>query len=156
MEMKKLKIGLGLMVMIAFTSCKKYEEGPNLSLRTKTARIIGTYGITSVMVDGALIDANDPYMNQVINIEKDGTGSSILTFNNGGADINYTIPWEWEFGEEKTSWLMRQKELDDQGNPFEEWGEWIPYTITRLTNQDFWYELRNGNETYISVKLIKQ
>ena len=53
--MKKLfAFGLLLTMIIAgASSCKKYEEGPGLSLRSKTKRLTGTWNISKATEQGA-------------------------------------------------------------------------------------------------------
>ncbi len=39
-------------LVFTFTSCSKYEEGPGLSLRSKTSRVAGDWKVTSFTEDG--------------------------------------------------------------------------------------------------------
>lgn len=48
------------LVVLAFTSCRKYEEGPNVSFRTKTARVTNDWRVESAEVNG-IEASSDPY-----------------------------------------------------------------------------------------------
>jgi hypothetical protein len=41
-----------ILATILLVACKKYEEGPTLSLRSKTARVAGNWTLESYTVDG--------------------------------------------------------------------------------------------------------
>ncbi len=53
-----------LIVLLAattvFTACRKYEEGPNISLRRKEARVTNNWRIQSAMLNGVEVSV-DPY-----------------------------------------------------------------------------------------------
>jgi hypothetical protein len=47
-------------LVTGFTACRKYEEGPNVSLRTKKARITNNWRYESAQVNGVEV-SQDPY-----------------------------------------------------------------------------------------------
>ena len=47
-------------ILVSVSSCRKYEEGPNISLRTKKARITNNRRYESAQVDGVEV-SSDPY-----------------------------------------------------------------------------------------------
>jgi|JI10StandDraft_1071094.scaffolds.fasta_scaffold133331_2 hypothetical protein len=47
-------------ILVSVSSCRKYEEGPNISLRTKKARITNNWRYESAQVDGVEV-SSDPY-----------------------------------------------------------------------------------------------
>ncbi|HNF72960.1 MAG TPA: hypothetical protein PLP34_11115, partial [Chitinophagaceae bacterium] len=51
---------LALLMMSGMTACRKYEEGPNISLRTKKARITNNWKYESAQVNGVEVSL-DPY-----------------------------------------------------------------------------------------------
>ncbi len=51
---------LGMGLLFSFSSCRKYEEGPNVSFRTKEARVTNNWKVVSALVNGVEM-ANDPY-----------------------------------------------------------------------------------------------
>lgn len=64
-----------LLFSVLLSSCGKYEEGPNISLRTKRARLSGTWKMNAEYVNGALISNND----KLFTIEFDKDNSFLLT-----------------------------------------------------------------------------
>jgi hypothetical protein len=65
MNKSLLVLLLVLMVSGSMTSCRKYEEGPNISLRTKRARVTNNWKIESAQVDG-IEKSFDPYIVTII------------------------------------------------------------------------------------------
>lgn len=51
---------IAVLGMVTVSSCRKYEEGPNVSLRTKKARVTNNWRVESVQVDG-VEKSMDPY-----------------------------------------------------------------------------------------------
>ncbi|MFH1321027.1 MAG: hypothetical protein ABII90_10290 [Bacteroidota bacterium] len=51
---KRISTSITLLILISmnFTSCKKYPEGPLISLRTPEKRLIGTWEIKEFEIDG--------------------------------------------------------------------------------------------------------
>ena len=87
----KLVIGLGLLV-IGF-GCKKYDEGPGLSLRTKKARATAEWVVSSYTSNGSDI------MNEIHN-------NASMTCSGGG-----TIYYNYEY--KTTRWLWNFKDNGD-------------------------------------------
>jgi|LakMenEpi03Aug12_release.lakeMendotaPanAssembly.Ray.scaffolds.fasta_scaffold46158_5 hypothetical protein len=60
--MKKLLTFLFILSVgvIFFTACRKYEEGPNISLRTKKARVTNNWRVESAEVNG-VERSQEPY-----------------------------------------------------------------------------------------------
>lgn len=52
MKQYLLKIGILVIVIMINTSCKKYDEGPWISLRSKENRMDGVWNINKYMVNG--------------------------------------------------------------------------------------------------------
>lgn len=124
--MKSFKVSLMTLVaiLIAFSSCSKYEEGPAMSLLTKKARITGEWKVVDVIMDGtSLADLTD-YAGTTT-YEKDGTGeytSSIL---------GVSFEFEWEFSEDKEA-------IKTRSNVLGVWSSWEETDILKLTNKEFW------------------
>ncbi len=127
---------------LAFTSCKKYEEGPAISLRTKTARLTGTWEVEKTIVNG---EESTDDMNTEITIEKDGTGEVSMEYD--GQTMTTDI--EWEFGDKKESLKVRTKDMDGA------WDDWEESDILRLTNDECWLlDDSDGEEIETHLKKI--
>ena len=75
-------------------SCNKYEDGPLFSLRTKKARLTGTWKLEKVN------GTSPPFEMQLeFEFEKDGDYTESQTFGTGIMS-DTTITGEWEFRED--------------------------------------------------------
>ncbi len=121
---------LTLLVVVLFTviaSCKKYEEGPGISLRTKKARFIGIWQLNKWTIDGT-------------EQELSSITWSLSTYSSGNYEktIQYNIPplptttdieqGTWEFDKKKENVLFLVS-----GNPGA-----IPQEIIKLKNRELW------------------
>jgi hypothetical protein len=116
-------------VIFNFTSCK-YEDGPNISLRSKKARLTGEWEVK--FIDGAGMTGNDMV---TLEFDKDGDLEFNQTYSYYGSSYTYSQKGEWEWEDGKQS-----LEITLDGNK-QEW------EITRLTNKEFEFE-DEGNSKY--------
>lgn len=121
---------------IVLTSCKKYEEGPALSLLTKKARVAGTWELESYWENG--VDKTSDYRqgitSETIVYDKEGTytismNTVLGTFNDAGS---------WEFINDK---LELKGQSNTQGSD--------PDTtvIVRLKNKEMWVKEKTPGST---------
>lgn len=115
---KKLMLAAAVVIMLNFSSCKKYEDGPAFSLKSKTARLTGEWEV--VQVDGQKPDDGE----LILEFEKDGDFKS--TYDYGSYSYSYKGDWEWENGKESID-----IEID---------GDKTELDIKRLTNKELWFE----------------
>lgn len=109
------------------SGCKKYDDGPCLSIHTKKARIVNVWRFDKVVgSSGATITSL--YDDMTIEFKKDG--QYIET------QQNTTATGSWELIDDKEKIKVT---YDNSSTPGE-------LTIRRLTNKEFWFE--NGNQTY--------
>jgi hypothetical protein len=85
------KISLAVLIMITtvFSSCKKYPDGPMLSLASKKSRLVNTWKMTEALVNGQSYTTSTTVT--VFDIKKDDT------YTNG------TETGTWAFSSDKTS-----------------------------------------------------
>lgn len=137
---KVLAAALILASVSTISSCKKYEEGPAFSLRTKKARLTGDWKISSVTIDGS--DVSGTYnSNFEWDIEADGV-YNMKAAPSGTGTANFS--GKWKFGEDK----------DDVY--FTDGTSGVEYAcrITRLKNTELWMKntASNGSVTYYKLK----
>jgi hypothetical protein len=125
-----LTLSLAIAVLFVFNSCGKYEEGPGMSLRSKTARLTGVWKIEKQMVGGVEVTLDEETKNSTIEFMKDGKGK--VSFSFMGLQMNMDL--EWEFNSDKTKLKIRMKDFIDPT----QWGEWSESEILRLTNKECW------------------
>lgn len=133
MKTKKfVVVNLLIAFALSFTSCGKYEEGPSLSLRTKTARISGTWKADKVFINSELSSDSITEIEPKIEFTRDDIYR-----------INLDSTWiegSWKFNEEKTT------ATGTYAIPFV--GEFKNnYKILRLTNSEFWAVI-DGREVH--------
>lgn len=92
--MKTVKILSLALLAVTFVlgSCSKYEEGPALSLRTKKARVAGTWNAEKFVSDDGTETSNND--DSTIEYTKDGT----YIVSSGSVSFSGT----WEFNSDKT------------------------------------------------------
>ncbi len=59
-------------ILVSVSSCRKYEEGPNVSLRTKKARITNNWKYESAQVNGNEVSLDPFYAKQKHYFYRDG------------------------------------------------------------------------------------
>jgi hypothetical protein len=122
---------------IAFTSCKKYEEGPALTILTKKARVAGTWEVEAYLVDG--VDKTSDYRafitSESLEFTKDGTYNTSTTTVLG----TDTDAGTWEFVNDKED----LKTLSNTAGS-------TPDTmmIVKLKNKEMWVRSKTGTPVY--------
>ncbi len=90
------KISLAALIMLGttFTSCKKYEDGPAISLRTKKARVANQWKIAYAYDMKENVDITADYTGEIWEFKKDG---EFVEWSNGAIDKTGT----WDFVSDK-------------------------------------------------------
>ena len=116
--------------MVAFNlaSCKKYDEGPLISLKTKKGRLTGKW----ILVGG---DVYNPGLNQTFEFTKNGYFISEDCSGWWGCYLRYG-EWEWVNQKEKIEITWKSVNI---GNKTE-------YKILRLKNKELVLEDESKNE----------
>ncbi len=128
-------------ITLLIASCGKYDEGPDISLRTKKARLLGTWQLSSLFMNGTLqpISPNS-YTNLEIKKNKD-----TFTINSYDASTQqYNVQFgEWEFVEKKER--LRLKYFDGSGTTIVHINDW---DIKRLTSKELIVEFTDTNDKF--------
>lgn len=122
---------------------------------SKTELITGSYSISLTVYNGDTLDLNAQYGDQTFVIKEDGTGDQILYITYDSITMEFNKPLEWKFESNEQVWSMRTKDLDDNGNPLEDWGDWIPFNILKLTSNEFWYGLGDFYVVHMEKQQVK-
>ena len=111
---------IAIVAVVAFspTACKKYEDGPALSLRTKKARITNTWRYVSVTGTNG-VDYSAQFANVTLDMQKDG----IYTITEGS--IVETGTWNFSSDKEAVTFIPNA-------------GSSVAAKILRLTNKELW------------------
>jgi len=81
------------------TSCGKYDEGPDFSLRTRKARLVGTWQLEKIFINGTLHQFSvNSYTNLEIKKNKDTFTLNSFDASSGQYSVQFG---DWEFVEKK-------------------------------------------------------
>ena len=122
--------GAAAAVVGSLPSCKKYPDGPSLSLASKKARLAGEW---------ELVDASFPIPNSLelfMEFAKDGDFEWTFKYVYYGFPFSYTSKGDWEFSSDKES--LR---IDVDGDKYD-------WEIKRLSNKELWFEDQDDKEDY--------
>lgn len=117
---QKLVLALTIVTALNFVSCGKYEDGPNFSLRTKKARLVGEWEIVRI--------GNSTYPSDGYTLEMEFKKDGDLKFSYSYMSYSYSYNGNWEFSGDKEDLLLT---FDSEIMRFE---------ILRLTNKELWME----------------
>ncbi|MDP2174298.1 MAG: lipocalin family protein [Bacteroidota bacterium] len=126
--MKKLLFPL-VCLMFVFSSCKKYEDGPGFSLRSKTARVAGEWKVEKQIENGQDLPLTPDDKDDTWVFKKDGT----YEIQDPG---NSTESGTWVFDSKKENIIISEKSF----------GISITMKILRLTNKEMWLEYSFGTD----------
>ncbi|MFZ9631830.1 MAG: hypothetical protein ACO3AQ_07325 [Bacteroidia bacterium] len=132
--MKKL-INFTLMIavctIISLSGCKKYEDGPGLSLSSKKSRVAATWEFKKVKLSS--VDVTSNFLDYTWEMKKDGQFNVVSS--------GYIDHGKWDFALDKEAIDFR---YDD--------GTIERYDIKRLTAKDLWMEfIDSGDTLYIEL-----
>jgi len=126
--MKKIftLVVLAAFIILGTASCKKYEEGPALSLRSKTSRLAGDWVLKKATQDGVDVTTNIGI--DYITFEKEGDYLVV----GGGMEVTGT----WSFDDKKENIILKEKGSADQQK----------LKIIKLKNKELWYDVEVGTQ----------
>lgn len=134
--MKTLRISLmvALASTLLFASCKKYEEGPAISLRSKKERVANTWEIEKAMRNGQ--DVTSEYDQFELQMLTDGDASLAAIYTFGSITYEYQTNGTWQFANKK-----EQLELDFEDNDADR-----VYNILKLKETELWIREQGGED----------
>ena len=135
-KMKKLTIYLSLLLIIA-SACKKYEEGPLISLRSKEKRLCQTWNLEEVTKDGEAIVNSD--LSYKWKFHEDGNFTLYRSEQNSGS-------WETEEVPSKWKWTDDKEAVEVEG--FNAPNYWTHYDIKKLKYDELILELTIEENVY--------
>lgn len=119
-----------LIIGASLTSCKKYEEGPAFSLRSKTARVANTWKVESYTINGTDYTSTLTNINYTETYDKDGNYSYSSTTDAGSG--------KWEFQSDKEQ--IKRSGVSGQSTE--------TLFILRLKEKEFWYYYMDGKDRH--------
>jgi hypothetical protein len=119
-----------LLILSALVGCKKYNEGPSISLRTKKARVANTWTVESYTMNGTDYTSALQGIQYTQTFEKDGNYSFISTSGSGEA--------QWEFQNDKDELKLFTDSAQST----------TTLIILRLKEKEFWYYYYIGSNRH--------
>lgn len=120
-----------LLGVTAFFSCRKYEEGPLISFRSKTSRVANDWAVKSVYVN-AEYDASHAQTGKLFSFTKEGR----FTINNDSAG-------SWRFIDDYAVIYLK---YDDKVTIKE-------YTISKLKEKEMWMYYYDSTNHKIELRM---
>ncbi len=121
-------------VSIVPVSCKKYSDGPALSLRSKKERIANTWVIEKAIRNGN--DVTNDYEAFTLTLTKDGDANLVATYLFFGVTTQYNTNGTWTFNSSKERIIF-----DYQNNNADN-----EYQILRLKENELWLRDVGGED----------
>jgi hypothetical protein len=139
--MKRSSLLFTAFTMLFLVSCGKYEDGPDFTLRSKTARIAGSWTLEKYMVDGVDLTSQVTSADLALSLKYDKDGSyTEVRFLSG--QVVSTKSGTWKFSLNKENLVVTLTS-----------GTVTAYKILRLTNSELWLqETYGGDVTEIHLK----
>lgn len=124
-----------LLLGVGFTSCKKYPDGPAISLKSKKARVENTWVIEQAIRNGN--DVTSDYSIYTLKLNKDGDANLKATVDFGGGFVYQgNTDGTWEFNSNKTNIIF-----DYENNDFDN-----VYQILKLKTDELWIREIGGED----------
>ena len=140
------------LIAIVMVGCKKYEDGPLISLKSKTKRLTGTTWI----LDKYLRNGSDETSSVLISNYKEQykeDGSLVRSYNDTKGDP-FSETGNWAFDENKEVVDVNNVSSVDWSNQNSTLST-SSITILRLKTKEFWYKFENGGDTH-EFQLVKE
>jgi hypothetical protein len=146
--MKKTAIYL-VLTLLVLTGCKKYEEGPAISLRSKEARLCREWKVEKLQLNGSEVAETEDW--GIIEFIKGGDVKVTINDQEFG-EIVYEA--QWRFANDKEFLEVSEYDYHDKTpnknipaylkNIFE--SEWTSYEILRLTSSELFLKYSFGQD----------
>lgn len=134
-------IALVFVISATVTSCRKYEDGPSLSLRTKTKRVANEWKLDSYYQDDVNKTDSLAVLNFSETFKNDGTYSRTYNVVNGDT---VALTGTWDFADKKETLAITGVDSMFLSPAY----GYVPVNalkILRLQNDELWYAVeKNG------------
>ena len=133
--MKKVKFLLSIttILLLTFYGCKKYPEGPSVSLRSRTERVANNWKVGQVLDKGK--DVTSRYNKYELTTTESGIAKLTVKYDIFGTAFEYATTGTWVFvsNQEKLSFDFNNDNADGV------------YQILKLEEQEMWLKEDGGS-----------
>lgn len=139
--MKTLRIQLLSLLTLAFlvSSCKKYEDGPVVSLVPKKDRVTNFWEVEKAYENGD--DVTTSYEQYELDLRNDNSATLKARYEGGAGAVVFETDGTWEFQNKKADLY-----LDYENDEADE-----TYIILRLTKDELWL-LSKGDDVELRLR----
>ena len=138
-------IVLLIFVLAGLLSCKKTENGPAISLRSKDARVSNQWIVEQYLDDG--VDKTELFAGSKFTFEKDGTCSA--TTPNGSFSGTWTLEKEDDDDDDEND-LELEFKFSNKDKVIEELdGDW---EVSKLKEKELWLDDDDDDNTILKFK----
>ncbi len=116
------------------SSCKKYEEGPIVSVRSKEERVANTWVIEKAYDNGN--DVTSDYDQYDLMMNKDQNAKLTSNYKSGNVTFSFSTEGVWSFENNKND--LRLDFDDDDADRV--------YEILRLKEEELWLKEKGGEQ----------
>lgn len=121
----KTPLALAAVALLAM-GCKKYDDGPGISLVPRTERVANTWVIERATADGD--DVTSSYDQYVLSLTTDGAATLDAEYTVFGVDVSTETTGTWAFANDQEQLVLDFEEDLADGT----------YIINRLTQTELW------------------
>ncbi len=142
-----------LILMLAFASCRKYDDGPTVSFRSKEARVENVWKVESISRND--LDESDLYQSITWNFQdanSEGVGQLEWTYRLEGDSADVVFPATWELATLDEQIKLTYLDIVDPINSVIE-TRLLYLDIRRLAEDEFWFEYKLDGDSYF-VRLV--
>lgn len=132
-----LPLSLGLVLLLG--SCKKYDEGPAISLTSRKERVANTWTIDRAIADGN--DVTSDYDNYVLTLTSGGSATLVATYTVFGVNFAGQTNGTWAFQNNDEEIVLDFENDSADGT----------YQIRRLTEKELWIH-KVGDDLELRLK----
>lgn len=126
-------------VALLVVGCKKYDDGPGVSLVPRTERVANTWVIEKALSDGA--DVTSDFDQYVLTLTNDNAATLVAQYTLFGIDISNETSGTWSFANDQAELVLDFE--DDIAD--------ATYQINRLTQKELWLR-KMGEDLELRLK----
>lgn len=132
-------------LFISFASCKKYEDGPAISLLSKKARIANIWKVDTYYLNGK--DKTTEYRQLVVR-------EKLIFFQSGEFQYSELSNWIWATPEYSGTWKFVNDKEEVELTPSTSTVKTKTYKILRLKNKSLWLEERVSSDSLVEYHFL--
>jgi hypothetical protein len=138
---KKTNIIIGILIVVSFFSCGKYEDGPLFSLATRKGRVSNEWKVNQYFENNQNVTEDFFKAYKEYNFIFERNGNAQLKFIETGNPQTNTIQGSWEFDSTQEFIFLDTPE------------ERYELKILRLKRNQLWIEYENSFDALVKIHL---